>query len=108
MGDAEKIADPGAVLAVDMIRSLAILGERIKEATGLNVELKESVDQLIGHFEVFGRAMEIVCEKAEEGKSKWTLKDFAESYVEAADEIMPSEDAPEGAEEEEEEEDDPR
>lgn len=91
MTDANRVQDPGAVLAADMIKALVMLGDRIESASGLQAELKESVDQLVGHCEVFGRAMEIVIEKSEEGKSKWSLRDFAEAYVEAADEIMPTE-----------------
>lgn len=103
MTEAERItpADPAATLAVDMVRSLVQLGDTIKSSIVLQAELKDSIDQLIGHCEVFGRAMEIVAEKKEEGKVKWTLADFAESYLEAADEIMPAE-GEEGEEEEEE------
>lgn len=105
MTEAERItpADPAAALAVDMVRSLVQLGDTIKSSIVLQVELKESIDQLIGHCEVFSRAMEIVVEKKEEGKVKWGLADFAESYLEAADEIMPAD----GEEEAEEEDGDP-
>ena len=94
MPDAERIppADPGARLAADMVESLRALHDRVAEQTAMNTELREAVDQLTAHFEVFGRTMEIICEKKDEGKSKFSLSDFAEAYVEAADEIMPAED----------------
>lgn len=87
--------DPGARLAADMVESLRALHDRVAEQTAMNTELREAVDQLTAHFEVLGRAMEIICEKKDEGKSKFSLSDFAEAYVEAADEIMPAEDADE-------------
>jgi len=94
MPDAERIppADPGARLAADMVESLRALHDRVAEQTAMNTELREAVDQLTAHFEVLGRTMEIICEKKDEGKSKFSLSDFAEAYVEAADEIMPAED----------------
>ena len=94
MSDAERIPpqDPGTRLAADMVESLRALHDRVAEQTAMSTELREAVDQLTGHFEVFGRAMEIICEKKDEGKSKFSLSDFAEAYVEAADEIMPAED----------------
>ena len=94
MPDAERIppSDPGTRLAADMVESLRALHDRVAEQTAMSTELREAVDQLTAHFEVLGRAMEIICEKKDEGKSKFTLSDFAEAYVEAADEIMPAED----------------
>ena len=94
MPDAERIppTDPGARLAADMVESLRALHDRVAEQTAMNTELREAVDQLTAHFEVLGRAMEIICDKKDEGKSKFSLSDFAEAYVEAADEIMPAED----------------
>jgi hypothetical protein len=92
-----KPIDPestGPLLAAEMLKNLVILNDQLKDGHALHVELKDSVDQLIGHFEVFGRAMEIICEQKEEGKSKFNLSDFAEAYLEAADEIMPAEDEP--------------
>lgn len=94
MAEPERIPsqDPGARLAADMVESLRALHDRVAEQTAMNTELREAVDQLTGHFEVLGRAMEIICEKKDEGKSKFSLSDFAEAYVEAADEIMPTDD----------------
>ena len=84
--------DPGARLAADMVQALRALHDRVAEQTAMNTDLREAVDQLTAHFEVLGRTMEIICEKKDEGKSKFSLSDFAEAYVEAADEIMPAED----------------
>ncbi len=97
MVDAERIPppDPGTRLAADMVAALHALHDRVAEQTAMNTELREAVDQLTAHFEVLGRAMEIICEKKDEGKSKFSLTDFAEAYVEAADEIMPAEDGDE-------------
>src|SRR5574342_1357402 len=94
MPDAERIPpqDPGTRLAADMISALQALHDRVAEQTAMNTELRETVDQLTAHFEVLGRAMEIICEKKDEGKSKFSLSDFAEAHVQAADEIMPADD----------------
>ena len=96
-----KPIDPdtaGPQLAAEMVRNLALLNEQMKDGQALHVELKDSVDQLIGHCEVFGRAMEIICDQKEEGKSKFSLSDFAEAYLDAADEIMPADDDEPGPE----------
>jgi hypothetical protein len=50
------------------------------------------------------RAMEILIEQAEEGKSKFTLGDLAKATAEAATEVMPEDDE----EEDEPGEEDPR
>src|ERR1700675_2113624 len=91
-GKAQDPETAGPLLAAEMLRNLVILNEGLKDGQALHAELKESVDQLIGHFEVFGRAMELICDAKEEGKSKFTLGDFADAYLEAADEIMPADD----------------
>lgn len=84
----------GQLLAAEMLKNLVILNESLKDGQALHSEMKESVDTLIGHFEIFSRTMEIICEKKDEGKVKFSLSDFAEFYLEAADEIMESEDEP--------------
>lgn len=93
MVEPERIPnDPGARLAADMVENLRALNDRIEQSISVQAELRESVDQLVGHCEVFSRTMEILVEQADEGKNKWSLKDFAVAYLEAADEIMPAED----------------
>lgn len=90
-----KQVDPESVgqhMAAEMLKNMVLLNERLGNGQEISSELVEKVDTLIGHFEVFGRSMEIICEKASDGKSKWSLKDFAEAYLEAADEIMPEDD----------------
>lgn len=101
MEEAERIpnTDPATALATDMIKSLAYNTKMVEQSIAIQAELKESIDKLIDHCEVFTRTAEILMEKAEEGKNKWSLKDFFVSYLEAADEIMPAEDG-EGPEEE--------
>jgi hypothetical protein len=91
-GKPQEHESVGNVMAADMLRNLVVLNERLKDGQALHVELKDSVDQLIGHFEVFGRAMELICDQKEEGKVKFSLGDFADAYLEAADEIMPADD----------------
>lgn len=83
--------DPGARLAADMVQNLRDLSEKVEQSAAMNAELRDSIDQLVGHCEVFSRTMEILVEQADEGKNKWSLKDFAAAYLEAADEIMPAE-----------------
>ena len=93
MTESERIQPPdaGARLAADMVESLRMLQERTEQSISVQVELRDSIDKLVDHCEVFTRTAEILMEKAEEGKNKWTLKDFFTSYLEAADEIMPAE-----------------
>jgi hypothetical protein len=91
-GKPQEHESVGNVMAADMLRNLVILNEQLQAGHHLHSELTEKVDQLIGHFEVFGRTMEIICEQKEEGKSKFSLGDFADAYLEAADEIMPADD----------------
>lgn len=101
MTEAERIpsSDPGTALANDMIKSIAINSKMVEESIAMQAELRDSIDKLVDHCEVFTRTAEILMEKAEEGKNKWSLKDFFTAYLEAADEIMPAE--------EEEDEDEP-
>ncbi len=96
--DAERIpaSDPATALANDMIKALTVNSQLVEKSVEVQAALVESVDKLIDHCDVFTRTAEILMEKSEEGKNKWSLKDFFTAYLEAADEIMP----PEGEEEE--------
>lgn len=91
--------DPATALATDMIRALTHNSKLVEASVAMQAELKDSIDKLVDHCEVFTRTTEILMEKAEEGKNKWSLKDFFASYLEAADEIMPAEDGDEPEEE---------
>lgn len=93
MTEAERIPvnDPATALATDMIKSLAYNTKMVEQSIAMQAELKDSIDKLVDHCEVFTRTAEILMEKAEEGKNKWSLKDFFAAYIEAADEIMPAE-----------------
>ena len=97
-GKPQEHESVGQVMAADMLKNLVILNEQLQVGHELHGELKDSVDQLIGHFEVFGRAMELICEAKEEGKMKFTLGDFADAYLAAADEIMPEDEDEPGPE----------
>ncbi len=100
--------DRGAVLAIDMIKALSILNgsvcelnDTLRRSFEMKAELLEAIDQLTGYFEVVNRTVEIVAEKRDEGKNKWSHNDYIDAWLEAADEIMPHEDK-EGEEEEDE------
>lgn len=96
-----RTPDPESVgnqLATELVKNLVILNRTMEENQKLSVEIRDALDQFCGHMEVVNRAMEIVVEKREEGKVKFTLADFADAMVEAADEIMPAEEDEPGGE----------
>lgn len=88
-------ASMGNLLAVDLLKQIVRLNENMERNQELLAGIAESLEGLAGYHEVYQRACEIVVERVEEGsKSKWTMADFADCVVEAADEIMPADDEP--------------
>lgn len=89
-GQVPKPEMNGSILAAQMIEQLALLNARLEAFIQVSGELHSLLDDLCGHFDVVHLAME----KARElkGKVKITAADFAECWVEAADEILPEED----------------
>ena len=88
-------ASVGNMLAVDLVKQIVILNESMERNRELFEGIAESLAELAGYHEVFQRACELVVERVEDGsKSKWTIADFADCVVEAADEIMPPDDEP--------------
>jgi len=84
--------DVGGQLATEMVKQLVLLNQNMERQNILNAELQETLDELSGYHEVYGRTMEILHEQR--GKPKLGLSDLAQAYIEAADEIMPAEDEP--------------
>jgi glutamyl-tRNA reductase len=95
---------PGAVIAAAMLENLILLNRNIEKSHQLYEKLADSIADLCDYHETYMRAMEILIEQAEEGKSKFTLGDLAKATAEAATEVMPEDDE----EEDEPGEEDPR
>lgn len=93
-GAPEKIKMTGEQLAAAMVEQLTILNQQIASQIQVISEHNELVDTLCGHFDVLHLAMDMA--KGLKGKQKITIVDFAECWVEAADEILPEEDENEG------------
>jgi hypothetical protein len=85
---------PGAIIAAEMLKNLVMLNENIRRSHEVYEQLLSALADLSDYHETYMRASEIVIEKAEEGKTKFSVLDFARAMVEAAEEVMPSEDEP--------------
>lgn len=91
----------GAAMAAEMLKNIVLLNEQLQRNHELYSRLADGVADLIDYHETYMRASEILIEKADEGKSKFSVLDFARAMVEAADEVM-------GEEEDEPGDEDPR
>lgn len=85
---------PGAIIAAEMLKNLVMLNENIQKSHEMYAQLSDQLADLNDYHETYMRAAEILMEKSEEGKNKFSVKDFVEAMAEAAEEIMPSEDEP--------------
>lgn len=90
----------GEELPLKMFHALVALQTQLETNAELAKEFIQKMDDLIGHFEVVGRTMEILAEMKD--KPKLDLKDLARAYIEADEEIFG-----EGDGEDEEDVDDP-
>ena len=105
MPEAPNGADSvGNVMAAEMLKNLIRLNENIEKSHRVYETLAASLADLCDYHETYMRATEILVDQAEEGKSKFTLGDFAKAVAEAAAEVMPEE----GEEDDEPGEEDPR
>jgi hypothetical protein len=93
-GAEQKPRLSGEELALHMVEQLTILNSRIGQLIQVTEVLGGLADTLNGHFEVVHLAMDLA--KALKGKQKPTIIDFAECWVEAADEILPEEEEEDG------------
>ena len=87
---------PGAVIAAEMLKNLVLLNENIRKSHEMYEQLSDQIADLNDYHETYMRAAEILMEKSDEGKIKFSVKDFVEAMTEAAEEIMPSDDEPGG------------
>lgn len=85
---------PGAVIAAEMLKNLVLLNENIRRSHEMYEQLVDQLADLNDYHETYMRAVEILIEKSDEGKNKFSMKDIVEAMAEAAEEIMPSEDEP--------------
>ena len=98
----------GQHIAAEMLKNIVRLNENIEKSHKLYAALAEGISDLADYHETYMRAMEILIEKSEEGKSKFTLADLARATAEAAEEVMPDDEGEEGPPGEEFGEEDPR
>ena len=94
MGDPATPHDPAPVLAAQMVENMARLNENVTQMGEALVAVTEKLDEICGYHETFIRAMEIILDKSDDGKSKWGLRDLAAALSEAADEVMPADEEP--------------
>ena len=90
----------GQHIAAEMLKNIIRLNDNIEKSHRMYEALNETLSSLADYHESYMRAMELLVEQAEEGKSKFTLADLAHAMAEAAAEVMPED----GAEEEEDDE----
>jgi len=93
-GNAHEL-DPGKELAVGLVQNLAEANRNLEIGRKISMELGEQVDTLVGYFEVFSRAMELLDEQR--GK-KLSLADFSRAWVDAEGEVFGDDDDDEGGE----------
>jgi RNA processing factor Prp31 len=79
---------PGAAAALEMLKNIIILNENIVRSHELYQQLQETMDDLVGYHETYMRGIEILLEKSDEGKSKFSLSDVIHAMAEAADEVL--------------------
>ncbi len=79
----------GQHIAAEMLKNIVRLNENIEKSHKIYAALAESVAALVDYHESYMRAMEMLVEQADEGKSKFSLGDLAQAMSEAAAEVMP-------------------
>lgn len=79
---------PGAIIAAEMLRNIVLLNENIRKSHEVYERLADSLADLADYHETYMRAAEIMIEKSDEGKAKWSVKDFVLALSEAAEEVM--------------------
>jgi len=94
----------GQYIAAEMLKNLVRLNENIEKSHKMYAEMSAALSDLGDYHESYMRAMEILIEQSEEGKSKFSLGDLARAMAEAAAEVMPDD----GEEEDEPGPEDPR
>ena len=85
---------PAAIIAAEMLKNIVMLNENIRKSHEMYGQLSDQLADLNDYHETYMRAVEILLEKSDEGKIKFSLKDLVEAMSEAAEEVMPSEDEP--------------
>ncbi len=79
----------GQNLAAEMLKNIIRLNDNIEKSHKAYESIAESLASLTDYHESYMRAMEMLVEASEEGKSKFTLGDLARAVSEAAAEVMP-------------------
>jgi len=79
---------PGAIIAAEMLRNIVLLNENIKKSHEIYERLADSLADLADYHETYMRAAEILIEKSDEGKNKFSGKDIVLALAEAAEEVM--------------------
>jgi predicted patatin/cPLA2 family phospholipase len=79
---------PGAIIAAEMLRNLVLLNESIQKSHQLYERLEQKLDDLAGYHETYMCAIDILMEKSEEGKNKFSLSDVIHAMAEASAEVL--------------------
>jgi hypothetical protein len=79
---------PGAIIAAEMLKNLVLLNENIRRSHELYERLEQKIDDLAGYHETYMCAIDILMEKAEEGKNKFSLSDVINAMAEASAEVL--------------------
>lgn len=85
---------------INLLTTISTISAQLEANAKLHAEMLGKLDDLIGHFEVIGTAMEIL--ESMKDKPKLDIKDVSRAFREAADEIFG-----EGEEEDEQDQGDP-
>jgi hypothetical protein len=93
---------PGPIIAAEMLKNLVLLNANIEKSHQIYERLADTMADLADYHETYMRAAEIIIEKSEQGRVKFTGADLAKALAEAAEDVMG-----EGEEEDEPGEEDP-
>jgi len=88
----------GQVLAAEMLKNLVILNQNIEKSQAIQAQISDALADLADYHETYMRAAEIIIEKSEGGKIKFSVADFAKALAEAAEEVMGEEEDEPGEE----------
>lgn len=81
----------GQHIAAEMLKNIVLLNENIAKSHAIQASLAESSAALTDYHETYMRAVEILLEQTDEGKTKFTVRQILEAISEAAAEVMPEE-----------------
>lgn len=78
----------GENIAAEMLKHLVRLNDNIEKSHAMYAAIAESLATLTDYHETWMRATEILVEKSDGGKNKFSIGDFVHAVAEAAEEVM--------------------